>query len=63
MKQYLYDGPVMEFNNCVDNRWQSSTYAVSEAKAKNNLSYQYKKENKKTPNTKISLPGHIVSIQ
>ena len=34
MNQYIYDGPVMEFDTCVANRWQGSTYAASEKKAK-----------------------------
>ena len=28
MNQYMYDGPVMEFDTCVANRWQGSTYAA-----------------------------------
>lgn len=32
MNQYAYDGPVMEFENCVAHRWKSTTYAVSEKK-------------------------------
>ena len=56
---YLYDGPVMEFDMCVQNRWQGSTYAVSEKKARLNLAYQYKRNNNRTPNTKITLPGEI----
>lgn len=62
MNQYMYDGPVMEFDICVANRWQGSTYAVSEKKARNNLAYQYKKKNNRTPGTKITLPGKIVKI-
>ena len=50
MNLYLYDGPVMEFDTCVANRWKASTYAVSEKKAKSNLAYQYKKKNNKVPN-------------
>ena len=37
MNQYMYDGPVMEFDTCVANRWQGSTYAASEKKARSNL--------------------------
>jgi hypothetical protein len=61
MPRYSYDGPVMEFDICVANRWQSSTLAVSEKKARTNLVYQYKKKNNKMPNAKISLPGRIIS--
>lgn len=63
MIQYSYDGPVMEFNICVANRWKASTYAVSEQKARNNLAYQFKKKNNKVPGTKISLPGKIIVMQ
>lgn len=34
MNMYSYDGPVMEFDNCVANRWIASTRAVSEKKAR-----------------------------
>ena len=30
MNQYMYDGPVMEFETCIASRWRGSTYAVSE---------------------------------
>jgi hypothetical protein len=63
MKQYSYDGPVMEFDRCVANRWKASTYAVSEKKARSNLTYQYKKRNNKLPNTMITLPGQLILIK
>jgi hypothetical protein len=63
MKQYSYDGPVMEFDRCIANRWKASTYAVSEKKARSNLTYQYKKRNNKLPNTMITLPGQLILIQ
>ena len=63
MKQYLYDGPVMEFDRCIANRWKASTYAVSEKKARSNLTYQYKKRNNKLPNTMITLPGKLILIK
>ena len=44
MNLYLYDGPVMEFDNCVANRWTASTRAVSEKKARSNLTYQLKRK-------------------
>lgn len=59
MNLYSYSGPVMEFETCVTNNWKGSTYAVSEKKARNNLAYQYKKHNSKTPNAKILLPGKL----
>ena len=63
MKQYLYDGPVMEFDRCIANRWKASTYAVSEKKARSNLTYQYKKRNNMIPNTMITLPGQLILIK
>lgn len=61
MTLYSYDGPVLEFDKIVTNRWISQTYAVSEAKARSNLAFQFKKENGKVPRTKITLPGKIVA--
>lgn len=59
MTLYSYNGPVLEFDKVVANCWQSQTYAVSEAKARANLVYQFKKETGKVPRTKITLPGKI----
>lgn len=60
MKEYQYDGPVMRFEDCIQNRWKASTYAISESKAKSNLAYRFKKENGLTPNAKITLPGKLI---
>lgn len=62
MTQYSYEGPVMYFNTCVNGRWNASTYAVSEEKARNNLIYQYKKSNNYARNAKIILPGRVVMV-
>lgn len=58
MQQYLYDGPVMEFD-----RWVASTYAPSEKKARSNLTYRYKKQSNRVAGTRISLPGKLVEVQ
>lgn len=63
MNHYIYDGPVMEFGTCVRNRWQSSTYAPSEKKARNNLAYQYKKQSNRAPAAKITLPGKLAAVR
>lgn len=60
MKEYVYDGPVMRFEDCVQSRWKASTYAPTESKAKSNLAYRFKKENGLTPNAKITLPGKLI---
>lgn len=59
MDQYSYDGPVMSFDHCIVERWSGSTYAVSEEKARSNLTYQFKKQYNYEPRTRISLPGKL----
>lgn len=59
MTLYSYEGPVMKFDVCVDHRWKGETLAPSEAKARSNLAYRYKKENGLMPNVRITLPGKI----
>lgn len=59
MNRYVYDGPVMEFGTCIMARWKASTYAISEKKARSNLAYRFKRENNRTPNTKITLPDKV----
>lgn len=61
MTLYTYAGPVLEFDKIVTNCWRGQTYAVSEAKARSNLAYQFKRENGKVPRSKITLPGKIVA--
>jgi hypothetical protein len=61
LESYSYTGPVMEFNNCIANNWSGETQAVSESKARNNLIYQFKKQNNRVPGTKITLPGKLMT--
>lgn len=60
--KYTYDGPVLEFDRVVTNRWTSTTIAPTEKKARSNLAYQYKKQFRKVANTKITLPGKLVIV-
>ena len=60
MTLYSYDGPVFEFERLIDNHWEGQTYAVSEAKARTNLAFQFKRDTGRLPRTKISLPGKII---
>lgn len=53
----------MEFGTCIMSRWQGSTYAVSEKKARNNLAYQFKKHNNRISGAKISLPGKVEKVE
>ena len=62
MPKWLYDGPVLEFNTCIANHWKGETFAPTEAKAKNNLAYQFKKNNRRIPSSKITLPGNLTMI-
>lgn len=57
--KYSYDGPVMEFDKCIDSHWKGETMAPTEAKAKTNLAFQYKKKYGRAPGTKITLPGKL----
>lgn len=63
MNKYVYDGPVMEFNNLLVNRWLGSTIAPTESKARSNLVYQFKKKYNKVPGAKITLPGKLTLIE
>lgn len=59
MALYSYNGPVMEFDRCIADRWKGQTYATSEAKARSNLAFQFKRDNGRVPRTNITLPGKI----
>lgn len=48
---YLYTGPVTSFERIIMPFWK--------AKAKANLMYRFKTENKRLPVAKIELPGKI----
>ena len=56
---YSYKGPVYEFDTRVADRWEGVTVAPSEAKARNNLAYQYKRSHNKSRDTKIRITGPL----
>ena len=60
MNKYIYDGPVKEFDKLINDHWYAETTAVSEAKARSNLKYRYKKEHNRVVGSKIDLPGKIM---
>lgn len=62
-RQYVYDGPVEEFGKCIAHRWAGTTYAPSEQKARNNLIFQFNRDNGKLPTSKIVLPGKITVVE
>ena len=63
MPRWVYNGPVMEFDTCIANHWRGETFALSEAKAKSNLTYQFKKKNNRIASSKITLPGDLKIIE
>ena len=62
MSQSRYCGPVKEFEHIVNNKREATTPAFTEAKAKNNLVYRYKREHGKAADCKITLPGKLELI-
>ena len=60
MNRYIYSGPVLRFNTCIDNNWKCETYAVSEKKARSNLAYRYKQQAGLVARTDIKLPGKLI---
>lgn len=59
IEKYIYEGPVESFGKCIDSHWRGETMADSEAKARSNLTYQYKKQNGRSAACKITLPGKL----
>lgn len=58
-KTYSYKGPVMLFDNCIERSWTAETWAISKAKAMNNLIYRYKQDHNLAKQAKVSLPGQL----
>lgn len=63
MNEYRYEGPVMRFDTCVSYKWKGRTMAVSEKKARSNLTFQWKKENHCAPNDAVILPGSVMLVR
>lgn len=62
MAKYVYDGPVFFFGRFIGN-WHGETMAESEAKAKSNLMYQYKKQNNKIASSGgIAFSGKVREV-
>lgn len=60
--KYHYDGPVLMFNHVIAKRWMAQTTAPSEAKAKSNLAFQFKKQYDKAASAKVELPGKLRQV-
>ncbi len=63
MKKYRYIGPVMGNDRCMQEKWEGETTAVSEKKAKCNLTYRWKKQHGYAPTFPISLPMSLIVIR
>ena len=63
MHTYCYEGPVLEFERIIANKWTSRTRAVSKKKALCNFAYQFKVQNNRIANAKITLPGKITMVE
>ena len=63
VKKYYYNGPVMGEDHCVQENWEGETMAVSERKAKSNLTYRWKMQHGYAPTSKISLPCSLSIIR
>ena len=62
MHRYVYDGPVSESGHLIQNHWHGETWAISEAKAKVNLSYQFKRASNRPAVAKITLNGYVKRV-
>lgn len=62
METYIYEGPVYNFQICVNPKWKGETRATSVAKARANLAFQYKKEKGLIPSANIRVTGTPVVV-
>lgn len=62
-RTWHYSGPVMRFDNCIEQSWSADTWAVSKSKAMNNLIYRYKQDHDLAPGVKITLPGRLIEVE
>ena len=60
--EYIFSGSVMQFGREVYRNWTARTHAVSEGKAKSQLTYRYKVENKLAPSASIQLDGRLTRV-
>lgn len=63
MNLYYYNGPVLEFERIIADRWSASTRAPTEKKARSNLAYQFKMETGRMPRSKIIVPGKLKIVE
>ena len=59
---YKYEGPVTSFDKVIKEKWSGYTTGTSEAKARSNLAYRFKRTHGMLPGSKIELPGKMVAV-
>lgn len=63
LQLYSYEGPVVQFDKCIQGWWSAKTWAASEKKAKSNFMYRYKKDHGYAKTAAIKLPGTIMEVK
>ena len=63
MNRYRYEGPVVMFDRCVQDRFVGETMAVNPSKARSNIAYRWKQQHNYVPGSKITLPGKIYIME
>lgn len=58
--KFVYDGPVMQFDKLIMQKWHGETWATSERKALSNLSYRFKTEHNMVAGAKIALDAEFM---
>lgn len=59
-RRYDYCGAVVCFGSILSHKWAGSTFAVSEEKARSNLTYQFKKQMGLVSEVPVVLPGQLI---
>ncbi len=61
-KLYSYNGSVVEFERVIETNWKGKTMAATPAKARSNLTYQYKMQTGRLATSKIHLPDKLQEV-
>lgn len=60
MDRYMYMGPVEDmFGNCLDRHFKAETMAISSARAKSNISFQWRQKMHYPKTFPIKLTGKL----
>lgn len=61
--RYMYHGPAVGFGRLLMSAFDAETVASSDAEARKNFEYQFKKKANLSPTAKVTLPGKIVMLE